>query len=106
MMRGVAIVLAAAAVAVFLWVVSDAWTASPGAAKERSYAAATVDAAAGPLPAVLAQDGGIDQDDRLPVQLWTLVAAGGAAGLGLLLFLVRLAMGWVKRPPPQEESHH
>ena len=97
--------LAAAAAAAFLWAISGTWTASPGAAKERSYAVGTVETAAGPLAAAAAQEG-IDQDDRLPVQLWTLVAAGGAAGLGLLLFLVRLAMGWVKRPPPQEEGHH
>lgn len=44
------------------------------------------------------------EDQRVPVQLWTLVAAGGAAAVGLLLLLLRIAMGWVKRPPPQQEE--
>ncbi len=110
--RGVTVVMAAAATAAFLWVMAGAWTASPSVADERPLGVAGADAAADrpALPAASAQggDSGVEQDgdERLPVQLWTLVAAGGAAGLGLLLFLLRLAVGWVKPPPPQEESQH
>jgi hypothetical protein len=46
------------------------------------------------------------EDQRLPVQLWTVMAAGGAAAVGLLLFFVRIALGRVAPPPPQEDAHH
>lgn len=106
------IVLAAAATVAFVWIVGGASTPSPSAAQERASVLAPVDAAEGwPAAEVAPAQGGDEEanpdgDERLPVQLWTLVAAGGAAGVGLLAFLLRLAMGWVKPPPPAEESHH
>ena len=46
------------------------------------------------------------ENDVVDVQVWTLVAAGAAAAVVLLALLLRIAMGWVKPPPPQEETPH
>lgn len=51
-------------------------------------------------------DGAADSDSRVEVQTWTLFAAAGAAAVGLLAFMVRVIMGWVEPPPPEEESPH
>ncbi len=47
-----------------------------------------------------------DSDDRVPVMVWTVLAAAGAMALGLVLYLLRLIMGWVKPPPEQQEGQH
>ncbi len=54
-----------------------------------------------------AQENGAPGDgERVEVQVWTVFAAGVAAALGLLGFLLRALMGWVRTPPPQDEAHH
>jgi hypothetical protein len=60
---------------------------------------------AGPAAALLQTQDSV-KDQRVPVQLWTVLAAGVAMGVGLVLFLLRIALGRVKPPPPQEEAHH
>ena len=75
------------------------------AARGQTIAVAASVGQGGPAATPLqTSDSGNDQ--RVPVQLWTVVAAGGAAGVGLVLFLLRIALRRVKPPPPQEEAHH
>ncbi len=50
-------------------------------------------------------DAAVD-DSRVEVQTWTIFAAVSAAGVGLIVLAVRVAMGWVKSPPPPDESRH
>jgi hypothetical protein len=45
-------------------------------------------------------------DDRVEIMVWTVFASALALSIGLLLFLLRLIMGWVKAPPPPQEEHH
>ncbi len=45
-------------------------------------------------------------DSRVEVQTWTIFAAVAAGGVGLLVFAVRVMLGWVKPPPPPEEGSH
>jgi len=47
-----------------------------------------------------------DEEDRVPVQVWTVVAAAGAVLLGLLGFLLRLILGRVPPPPSEEDRAH
>jgi hypothetical protein len=53
------------------------------------------------------QDQSDDGDDnRVEIMVWTVFAAALALCIGLLLFLFRLIMGWVKAPPAPQEDHH
>ena len=97
-----------AAVIGLVWIVIG-WSATPGNAEEQRYGDIVAVGDDSPaLPVAFAQnDSAIDDEDtRLSVQLWTVLAAAGAAGVGLLAFLLRAVMGWVKPPPPQEEPPH
>ena len=49
-----------------------------------------------------------DGDQTVPVQLWTIMAAGGACAVFLLLFFLRIALGRgpVASPPVEDAAHH
>ncbi len=95
-----------AAVVGLVWLVAG--TAAPGGAEEQRYGGleAAGDSAAPPVASAQDDSAIDDEDTRLSVQLWTVLAAAGAAGVGLLAFLLRAVFGWVKPPPPQEEPPH
>lgn len=60
-------------------------------------------------PAIGAQQGddsNASDGSRVHVQVWTVMAAGGAAAIGLVLYVVRVVLGRVPPPPPREETHH
>ncbi len=46
------------------------------------------------------------ENDVVDVQVWTLMAVGAAVAVLLLALLLRVAMGWVRPRPPQEETPH
>ena len=99
------LVLAAGVVAGAVLIALDAVTPTTTVARDRRTSISSNGGPPGGLGAIAAQASS-EPDQRVPVQLWTVLAAGGAAGVGLVLFLLRVALGRVKPPPPQDESHH
>ena len=75
------------------------------AVEQQGSASAAHDGGAGSAQQTTDDDGG---DSGMAVQLWTVLAAGVAAGVGLLLYLLRIIMGWAQPPSreQQDESHH
>ncbi len=51
-------------------------------------------------------DSVVVDDSRVEVQTYTILAVVAAAAVGLLAFMVRVIMGWVKPPPAPKESAH
>jgi hypothetical protein len=91
------IVAGAFLVAVAAWA---AWASGP----DRAAAAVAPGGSIG-VPAALPQaQEARDQDDRVPVQVWTMVAAAGAALVGLAAFAIRWKLGRVAPPPEQGEQ--
>lgn len=107
MIRALVIVALIVAAAAASSVTQRAVLAADAPAAQASYAESA-------SPSIVAQEDGNDTgaaagDARVDIQLWTLIASGGAAAIGLVLFVVRVAMGWVQRPTPEEieaAKHH
>ncbi len=106
------LVSTAAAMAALLWMFTGVTAPGASLAEEGATAFAADDATVGWTAPAFAQGQGDEQeasardDERVPVQGWPVLAAGGAAGVGLVLYVLRLLAGWVKpAPPPQEEGH-
>ena len=79
--------------------------AGPAATVERADASDGETAAGAQVELQVDGDGG--DDTRVAVQLWTVLAAGGAAAVALVLFLLRVMLGRVKEaPPPSEHDGH
>jgi hypothetical protein len=104
--RATTAVLAISVVVGALLLATDSITPKTTMARDRSQTVASGER----LPpgyngAQAANDG---EDHLLSVQLWTVLAAVSAMGLGLVLFLVRVALGHTQPPvpPPEHDSPH
>lgn len=110
-MRILGFSLTAGLVGALLWAAFGTLTASGGAVDDGAPKFVSASAGAGwsQPPVAATQDAdpaAEDKDTRVGVQVWTVTAAGIAMAAGLILFLLRIFMGWVKPPPSQEETHH
>ena len=101
--------IVAVAIGALLWIAVappvgvTASQAEPGPAFAYDDAAAAWSAPTGTIGQGRDAQASADDDRHVSVQVWTVFAAGGGAGVGLVLYLLRVVMGWVKPPPPQKE---
>ena len=106
MMRG--------ALIVGLLVVIATWSIAVGAPRgaqafgSEGIAIVRGDSDAAPQIDVAPQASDDDDDTSMRVVLWTLLAAGIAAGVGLVLYMVRVLLGRVQPPTVQQQkdAHH
>ena len=93
-----------------LWAITSPAAADASSEPQPAFASDDATAAWSAPTSAIAQgrdaQASANDDTRVPVQVWTVMAFGGAAGVGLVLYLLRVAMGWVKPPPPQKEPDH
>jgi hypothetical protein len=68
-----------------------------------AVAIVAVDSSGAPHVEAQAQEA-VDDDDRVPVQVWTIIASLGACAVGLLGFYIRLRIGRVAPPPEQPDA--
>ncbi len=91
-------VLAISVVVGALLLATDLITPKTSMARDRSQ---TVESGEGRPPGHNgAQQTNGGEDHLLSVQLWTVLAAVSAMGVGLVLFLVRVALGRTQQPVP------
>jgi hypothetical protein len=71
-----------------------------------SAATVVADSSAAPQVHTLTQETTDNDDDRVPVQVWTIIASVAACAVGLLGFYIRLRLGRVAPPPEQPDAGH
>ena len=103
--RAITAVLAISVVVGALLLATDSITPKTSMARDRSQ---TVESGERLPPGYSAQAANDGEDHLLSVQLWTVLAAVSAMGLGLVLFLVRVALGRTPPPvpPPEHDTPH
>ena len=97
-----------------LLALTAAWSIAPGAPRgaaafgPEGIAISTHGGSAPPQIDGAPQANDDNDDTSMRVVLWTVLAAGIAAGVGLVLYMVRVILGRVQPPPArqQDDAHH